>query len=422
LQSSRAARAILEALSLRSTILVSVAVIVASCQVIGGFDDLAFEPTSVGGTGGTGGGAAAGGSGGMQGACGVRPPLKVPSDGVGTPTEFTVALRKLDFGEDMLSDGPLVGYDLDERCSCEGDPAGEVSDPGCVIPDYVADPGNVCDGPRGRDNNMAKLLGGAFGLAISSADLSAAAERGEATALFHVSEYNGLPNDDQVTVAVYAADDLDAEPCFTPGGGGAGGVPGGAQIAQWDGEDVWPVLSSSVKESMTGEQMCPHPDEVPLAAYEDPIAYVSGGVLVASLAEAELFIGGVNFQTPIRLTSSFVTGKLENVNGRWHLRDGIITGRWALPDIFDVLAYAKFGSASLCTRDPLYKALRQAICEHVDISSSPLVPNPGCDALSYALAIEADPARIGNVVDAPALVDDCSRGESPMDDSCKNIK
>ena len=96
----------------------AVAVVSAVSCAVTGFETVAgggATTTSQGGATSMGGG----GSGG-SGACSSERPPPPPTDATpGGTTEFVVAIRSVDFNEDLdLAEGPTVCYDLDKECTC----------------------------------------------------------------------------------------------------------------------------------------------------------------------------------------------------------------------------------------------------------------------------------------------------------------
>jgi hypothetical protein len=376
-----------------------------------------------GGTGGTGGG---GGSGACDRAIW---PDKAPGDPEQTKHDFVVAVRVFNLGEGFGPEGPAIGFDLDDRCTClgEGD--------GCVVPSDARP--NHCDGPGGRDNNTARLFQQAqlFFPDASSQALSRAADAGLTSVLVRVSDYNGLPNDDKVRTALY----------LTPGIDDA--VPPDCPFAapEWDGKDVWPIATSCLEPppaglggatgagggggaAAAGGGGAGGMDCTPLASvpgydldkplYYDDNAYVSGGVLVANLPTSEVIIESANSQIQIKLTAGFATARISPTSDGWALVDGILTGRAKQGDVFKAVSTISKGGKPVCTDHFAYPTLKQAVCSHLDVASTLGGPTTPCDAISFAVAFEAEPAKLGIVVEPKPPDSVCDADKDPAKDSC----
>jgi hypothetical protein len=203
---------------------------VAAGCVVGGFDLASGAGGDDGSGGGTGGASSGqGGAGGEICAHATWPPPPSITDPGANTVDFVVAGRTLDFGEQDLSNGPQVGYDLDNRCTCQGE------GPSCKEPEFATE--DHCDGPAGRDNAVAQLFNrlGQFDADFTSANYTERANDGEGTLLVRVRDYNGQANDQQVTVAIFPSPGMDKDPCNT-----------GSTTPQWDGNDLWAVDRSAL--------------------------------------------------------------------------------------------------------------------------------------------------------------------------------
>jgi len=316
--------------------------------------------------------------------------------------DVVFAIRKIDFGEADLSQGPMVGFDLDNRCTCQGE--GD----SCKEPAWAT--GDHCDGPQGRDNAGAQLfsVGSLFTDLLSSKTFTDDAEAGQGTLLVRVMEYNGQPNDTQVTVALYPSPGLDKDPCIDP-------------LPKWDGSDRWPVASPSVKKTGgggAGGGCGASGYDVDSPLYVDHNAYVSGGVVVANLTDAAIIFASSSKVTTLKITAGFLSGKLVKSDARWTLEQGTLAGRWKLEDVFDFLSTIETMGQPLCTDNPVYNLVKNAFCQFPDIASSLGGPTTPCDALSIALAIEGEPALLGVVFESKAVPTPCEPGKDPSEDSC----
>jgi len=399
-----------------------------SCFVPG-FELVEVTPPGTGGststTSGMGGGD--GGAGGLDPCSSARfPGPPASSDGGGDSVSFVVAFRSIDFGEEavQMKDGssrPGLGYDLDGRCTCV-----EPGESSCVAP---AD--DQCDGFGGIDNSISVLFetAAAFSENFRSSYHSANAENGDWSILVRVEGYNGLANDDQVRVSLFTSSGLNENPCYT----------GDDRIPDWDGSDQWPVMTASLEPLMgaggggggpqiggsgtNGTYICGDEDEetkgnfsVSQPKFFDELAYVNGGILVASLPEAGLVLDGDG--GAIDLTAGFLTGRLRQEAGSWFVDDGTLAGRWASRDAF--VAVSSLGSGgTLCTDDTLYQTLKQAVCDAQDITSQISGPTAPCNAVSFGMAFSAEPAQLGFVyVPEPGNDTMCPPATDPANDTC----
>ena len=316
--------------------------------------------------------------------------------------DVVFAIRKIDFGEGDLTNGPLVGFDLDNRCTCQGE--GD----SCKEPSWAT--GDHCDGPQGRDNAAAQLfaVGSLFSSLLSSKTFTDDAEAGQGSLLVRVMEYNGKPNDTQVSVALYPSPGLDKDPCIDP-------------IPKWDGNDRWPVASTSVKaiDGGGGAGACGalgYDLDSPL--YVDHNAYVTDGTMVGNLTDAAIIFASSSKTTTLKITAGFLTGKLVQANSQWKLEQGLLAGRWKLSDVFQFLSTIESQGMPLCTDSPVYDLVKNAFCQFPDIVSNLGGPTTPCDAVSVALAIEGEAALLGEVFEGKATPSPCTPETDPTNDSC----
>ncbi len=404
------------ACSLRLGLLtVGTALTVASCFVAG--FDLAEPATTTtstaaagSGGGGSGGSGAQGGNDPCQSATWPDPPSS--SDPGPDNVELVVALRSLDFGESYTEpEGPTVGYDLDGRCTCQGQGMS------CTAPEYATD--EICDGPAGRDNAMAMFLKLAqvFTSELSSERQSEQAETGHFSVLFRVRNYNGQPNDSEIEVAMFPSGGTDESSC----GGGAGEPP----LPLWNGTDAWPISATALNRIGTGGAGgCSGGSvqgyDIDSPKYVDPAGYVTGGVLVAGLPDAEIELPSDGQRLVLAFTQGFISGQLEQQGGAWYLRNALLVGRWQVEDVFRTLSGVVSGGDPFCTGDPIYQAIKSGVCEHPDIAATPGTPTHPCDAISFGMAFDADPAQLGRIYEVEPPTSECDPSEDPANDTCEN--
>lgn len=334
--------------------------------------------------------------------------------------DVVLAVSGIDFGE-SATDGTVIGYDLDNYCTCQGE------GPSCNEPEWAT--ADHCDGPAGRDNAWASIFAAAimFEPSLSSEAISAEVQQGGFTMLVRVHRYNGMPNDDSVTVAIYASPGLDTDPCQPPD-----------SMPAWDGDDRWPVVYSSFAGSGGGAGVGGGGGGVPIDCssganvppgydfdqprFVDPQAYVTDSVVVANLPDVEMILAA-DSGSNVKLTAGFLTGRLEEGSGvgEWILRDGLLVGRWQVNDVFRSLgAMVTGGGDTVCTDDTIYPLIKSAVCKFPDIASTLGGPTTPCDAISFAMGFEAEPARFGSVYFPSAPVAPCPPETDPANDTCED--
>lgn len=288
--------------------------------------------------------------------------------------DVVVAVSALDVSPDA-GGGNLRGWNLDRTCTCPGAPS---CNPG--------DAAIFCDDALGRDNSAAILfadLGALGGGVFDSTKISSKIVAGEFSVVLRLLDYNGAANDRQVTAAIFAS----------PGTTGVedGGNP---TPPKFDGTDVWTIDPAT----LFGGNGPPY---VSLPDTTDTAAYVSGGVLVASLNQVIVSISGTS--VPIFLTGATVTARVSpNGSGGFRLDDGLLSGRWPSGRLLTGLSGVKdplMSGTYLCGDSGTYLALKRIICDGRDIVAAVQNDNTGapCDALSISIGFTAVSARMGAV-------------------------
>jgi hypothetical protein len=332
----------------------------------------------------------------------------------GSDIDLVLVVRQVDFGETSLQNGPAVGYDLDGRCTCQGEGSS------CLEPSWAT--ADHCDGPDGRDNAASQLFHtlSVFTDTLSSEANSQTAAAGTWSLVVRLRQYNGQPNDQQVEASLYPSPGRDNDPCF-----------GGAYTPAWDGTDEWPVAADSLEgfggasaDAGTGAGGC-QPDaggglDIDAPRYTDPAAYVHDSVLVANLPEAGIVFSSSSRSTTMKITAGFLTARLEvdPLTGRWRLREGLLVGRWKLSDFFAMLGTFTTGGQPLCTTNLVYGVVKTEVCGYPDVASSLGGPTTACDAISFGMGFEAEQARLGNILSNPVTLSECSVETDPANDSC----
>lgn len=384
----------------------------ASCFVAG-FETVDDLPQHAGAGGSDAGGGGGGGAAGCQHASYPDPPAQ--SDPGVNDVQFVLAARSLDFGETDDAAGPQIGYDLDDRCTCQGEGSN------CIEPDWATE--DNCDGPQGRDNAWAKLFHSAslFDASLSSANFAAQVDAGDFTMLVRVWDYNGEPNDDQVTVAIYASPGFGKDPCNGP-----------SALPSWVGHDRWPVMHTALNGTggagggwptggCGGGHGVPPGYDLDDPRWLDVNAYVNQGVMVASLPNSEILLSGDDSSAKVKLTVAFMTGTLElNPSTlQWEIRDGLLAGRWEINALLATLGSLVTGAGeALCTDHLLYQPIKTAVCSFPDVTAGISGPTAPCNAISFGMAFEAYEAELGVVFFPTQQPPTCPPETDPANDEC----
>ncbi|MDI1445240.1 hypothetical protein [Polyangium sp. 6x1] len=350
----------------------------AGCQLVSGIPD----ELSLGG-----------GAGGAAVAMCVRDevPAPPPVDDAGGAEGFVVALRTIDM-EKAVNDA-LPGLNLDGLCSCTEDKRG------CESVDPSDDKG-FCDDDSGHDAASFAFFGGlAYLLDVGdmSSYLRDLAESGHWTVLLRVQGYNGASDDDQVEVGWYGSLGLPASPA-------------------WQGADAWSIRQEFVVQG----QADPY---APM--FVDAAAYVRGGKLVARLPAAPLVLSdGAFLSLQAALSNLVLVARVDRTaSGLYRLREGRIGAKLPVPELFPTLAgFRDTKGAPFCKDAPLYPATRKIFCRAADVLLSDATDkNATCEALSFGMNFEADPAMLGAVTVSPMPSAGCPTETDPALDDCSNL-
>jgi hypothetical protein len=344
--------------------------------------------------GGSSGGKAGSAGADASGGCGhAAPPNKPQSALPGGDLDLWFAVRELWFSQQ--DGGAPVGFDIDGKCTCEGEGNG------CVAPCWAAT-GQHCDGPDGRDNAGEQLLSqfGALNPELGEVGWNNGLKNGSWNTLLRIRNYNGEPDDAQV--------ELDWYMCTSYVGKDAGSTP------SFDGTDVFRLSTASI--DVDAGQDPDHPK------FSDPQAYVAGGVLSARFPTAVI---QTNAAVQVALSGARITAAVQKDASEWHLSNGNIAGVWQLTDIFAQLGYLTVNNEGLCKEGPAstYHYAKTALCSYADVSHEPGQPAATCDSLSFGIGFEAVRAAPGPIA-APKLPPyQCTPGgaNDPATDSCDNL-
>ncbi|HLK40155.1 MAG TPA: hypothetical protein VKU41_25545 [Polyangiaceae bacterium] len=327
--------------------------------------------------------------------------------------EVVLAVQSIDFG--LAPDAGMAlapyGFDLDHVCTCPGPPS-------CAQADGATE---TCDDQRGRDHAALELFRELGPLAPSgNGEVNTGFQAGQYGLLFHLRNYNGLANDKQVSVAVYASN------------GVSGIEDGGTPDPHHDGTDKWTIDPGYLVQGSKLVGMSCEPNQATCTPlYVDDNAYVANDVLVAKVDfpvsfGTSSFLGGA----VMSLRGSVIVGTLSPMpipggGLSYRITEGTIAGRWPTSALLQTLAAIPdnvTGTAPyLCGNDLGYLLLKSAVCQIADITSDLTLDGTGapCDAVSIGFRFDAEPARLGVVYGVPPAPAGCmTDGGFPFTDSC----
>jgi hypothetical protein len=322
----------------------------------------------------------------------------------------------IDLGDQMPIAGGMathfgtVGLNIDGICTTESNyrsPSGAE----CLLPPFAH---GLVDGPGGIDNAIGadvQSVRDTIGT-FTSGNYTKFLQQGGANFIYRLREWNGEPNDPQVRVDIYEAAAFDSID-----------NPKGAKPS-WDGNDVWPIASDSVKNNDRNQPR-----------YFDANAYVANYKVVASLDSATLRlsiglsdIGVVNLNMPLH--GSVVLCNLEQTDSGswgWTSTNCVLGGRWIANDLVHELGQfpdpttSKVGTrVPLCIGSSPYGVFKSQICGLIDTYSGQN-PTATCDSLSIGVGWTSKPAILGDVFEIPPLVDPCPSNVDPANDCCENF-
>jgi hypothetical protein len=323
----------------------------------------------------------------LDGACTHAAPVGPPAQvSAGAKTvSFAAALSAYTSGVTTAFDGGATGFDLDRQCTCPGPPS-------CVSSSMAAN----CDvEPGGHD-----IVGNALGSLLDSelagtaeGDLNTRIMTGRYNLVLDVQNYNGGANDSEVFVAILTSSGL----------GGDAGTP------KFDGTDVWNIDPASTLGPVEGDAGA----YTYTPRYSVSDAYVNDHVLVARFPEV---VVGLSFGT-VTLSGAIVSAQIETTPSGSYRLEGQIAARISTLSIFGLLGHLSYddgdgGSHKLCGSDPVFQAAQQSVCATTDIMSQPSQDgtDAGCNALSFAIGLQAVEAVLGPPVATHYPVAGCDGG------------
>jgi len=290
--------------------------------------------------------------------------------------------------------GPF-GFDLDNACTCQRDlHNGQATCTGSTAQ-------ATCDGDGGVDNGFAQFYS-LFRLLGDPDDVSSvntAALDGDLTVFFTLTNYNGLANDEDVSIAIaFGAQPDQAPDPRCEAGAPSRPLPDGAahNIPLWDGCDRWHLASTP----RSG------------AGY-----VVNHRVVTSGAAALPLSLGGAQIDVTEPVLVAVV---VPHDDGSFTMEDGLIAGRVAASSAFQALASFKIiagMTVPVCDDPASIGALKGTFCSARDIMRSKSEDNGGfdCDSLSLALSFRADPATLGDAGEAGTVsVNACVDAAAPL--------
>ncbi len=288
--------------------------------------------------------------------------------------------------------GEVMGYDLDGRCT--GIPGSTTSDPPCT-----SSKSPLADADGGIDNALLAIsesfapFSGTGGTGDLVGDrVNQQIDLGAFTNLIGLFGYNGLSNDDEVTLHIVPATGLSSVGCD-------GGTPPEAG-PQWDGCDMWshapgkivdgtnPVWSGGIK------------------------GYVADDVLVVRAQDLTFgLIGNELYAGDGLLTARIV----RDGSGSIRLADGVVAGRTPANRLLSLVQLLELNGTRICESGQLLTLLRDSVCRARDLPLTREEDGRGvaCGAISFAFGFEAEPVRLGTAGTLPDL--SCDAGMTCSD-------
>lgn len=301
--------------------------------------------------------------------CGVRPRGPVASDPGGDESKrYAFVMRSLDLGT------TTPGFDLDNACTCASPSPDDVAS--CDSPAAV-----VCDDDGGVDNAFGRFIAIAMqGLAEQTMEsVRKDANCGERSLLLLLERYNGLANDDNVTLFIVDSFGVDK----TWGDAGCDPEDAGAVAEQ----EIW------LSEKLFGES---------------PIVTGFRGYVVdhrlvvdttAQPANEMPLLPGLVLHAPI------IEATLEERDAGFGLKDGLLAGRAGASDLVGAIGTTtRTGTnppSPNCASNEAWSAawdsVREQLCMLADIAIAPSKDGQGqrCDAISVVAGFTASPASVG---------------------------
>lgn len=267
----------------------------------------------------------------------------------------------------------IMGYDLDGRCT--GSQGSTTSESPCRPPGKI-----LADGDGGVDNALAALTD-KFAIMSDAGDLlgdlaNEQVDLGKATNIIGLFDYNGLPNDDDVSAQVAMGLGLSSTGCDDEVLNDDGGL-----TPRWDGCDVWAHAPGQIIDG-------------PQPVWQTAKGYVADGVLVVRTERMKLGL----IYGEITAEDCVLTARIEGTEGAYRLVDGIFAGRVSAANVVEIVRLMDLNGVLVCKDEARFSLLRGMICGVRDLPLHRADDGRGlaCEAVSFAFGFEAEKARLGN--------------------------
>ena len=290
--------------------------------------------------------------------CRLNIPPVTGTSAANDPVSLTAAVSQWHVGQS--DGGPYYGFNLDNTCTCPAPSSCQ------------RDGAPACDDPGGVDDSALQVFAAinnvlSDGGVITEASFNASVASGSTGFLVVVGGYNGLPDDSQVSVTLYASR------------GTASSAP-----PKLDGTDVWTIDPASASGTFTTST-----------------GYVANNELVATGLALQIIVGTALGPVTIPLDEAVLTATIQmNGTSLKQVTNGMIGGRLDpakfLPSLQNV-PDAIFDAGYLCgSGDVTYQVIKQRLCSGTDIATSGAGDGKGaCQSVSFGIGFEAVPANKG---------------------------
>lgn len=333
----------------------------------------------------------------------VGVPARPADAGAGDASHRVVAaLSVLDFGLDTTRAPP--GLNLDKACSRSlGESTCAVTVDETTFARYGTD---KSDG--GLDNAGVSLFEdiARVSSAIRPSEINARLRDGAYGGILRVSEWNGLPDDDNVVVELFPALGVVA--------------PDGGSKPSFTGGDVW--TRDARFERVAG---------LNASRIVAVSAYVAGGRLAAFFDELVIPVLIPDDPKPfdITLRETWVTARVVSDGAGQRLAEGTFAGRWTtgglLGQVRTIFIKDTLGFRNVYVCEPLgkivYDAVKENVCKARDIRSRSNDDGQGapCDAFSIGVGFETYGLSDEGPFDAgPQVPPRCADAAVPEGDDC----
>jgi hypothetical protein len=324
------------------------------------------------------------------------PPEKptAEDEGPDIPPFFLAVRRQLIGTTGTVPDAALPGFDLDGVCTCDpGVGTAFDASPSCVPRKNAK---VQCDGKNGIDNEVERLFA-PYGSVYDLNGINEKIDRGSATIIVYVANYNGRANDLSVQAGFASSDGLytdECNPSLIVNDNPPKARPQGDTFfpASWRGCDKW----HGVEGQFLGDYRVPA-TYVPKSLGK---GYVRDGVLVLrGIADVPIFFG----ESTAQVQDPIFTSPLERVPTRaptdpvrFRMKQATLAGRLSLQDLAKIAFSANFKGTFLCNEPALFSSLMESLCVGMDSAESTLLDHQGkpCESMSFAFRFDAEPADL----------------------------